>query len=190
MNKHINLMSPRARVRECTRTRLWQWSRILAAAAGLLALHATITWWPVHVRSLQRAALEAQYEPLRQMKMDNKSLAREIAGTFDESKLELALSQQTPVVTLIGLLGRATADTHDKVFLDKIVYSQAEADGQSGGALSRVRLEGIGVDPVAVSQFADLLKSSMKFANVEVAKVEAIEVNQHPMHTFQIELSY
>jgi hypothetical protein len=51
-------------------------------------------------------------------------------------------------------------------------------------------LEGIGVDPVAVSQFADLLESSLSFANVKVGTVEAIEVNQHPMHTFQIEFSF
>jgi cell division protein FtsB len=190
MNKHINLMSPRAQVRECTRVRLWQWSRILAASAGLLALHGAITWWPVHVRSLQRAALEAQYEPLRQMKMDNKALAREIAGTLDESKLELALSKQTPMATLVGLVGRAVAGTHDKVFLDKITFSEAETDGGTGAAPSRVSLEGIGVDPVAVSQFADLLESSLSFAKVKVGTVEAIEVNQHPMHTFQIEFSF
>lgn len=189
MNNHINLMSPRARLRECTRTRLWQWSRILAMTLGLLALHAAITWWPVHVRDLQRAALEAQYEPLRQMKMDNKALARKIASTIDESKLELALSKQTPMATLVGLVGRAVADTHSKVFLEQIVYSAPENDGASGAVESHVSLEGIGVDPVAVSQFADSLRSSMKFANVEVGTVEAIEVNQHPMHTFQIEIS-
>jgi hypothetical protein len=169
---------------------LWQWSRILAVVSGLLVLHGAITWWPVHVRSLQRAALETQYEPLRQMKMDNKALSREIASTLDESKLELALSKQTPMATLVGLVGRAVADTHDKVFLDKIAYGETETDGAVGHVPAHVSLEGIGVDPVAVSQFTDLLKSSMKFANVEVGAIEAIEVNQHPMHTFQIDISF
>jgi len=190
MTNHVNLMSPRARVRECTRTRIRQWSRILAAAAGLLALHAAVTWWPAHVRSLQRAALEAQYEPLRQMIMDNKALVRKIAGRLDESKLELALSKQTPVATLVGLVGRAVADTQGKMFLDKIAFRQDEGDGAAGGALSHVTLEGISADPAAVGQLAELLKSSLAFANVQVGTVESIEVNHHPMQTFQIECSF
>jgi len=68
MSNTINLMSSRARVRECSRTCVRQWSRILAAVAGLLVLHATVTWWPVHMNSQQRVVLEAQYNPLRQMK--------------------------------------------------------------------------------------------------------------------------
>lgn len=190
MINHVNLMSLRARVRECTRTRLRQWSRILAAVVGLIALHAAISWWPVHARSLQRAALEAQYEPLREMKMDNKSLTRRIADTLDESRLELALSKQTPVVTLVGLVGRAITDTEGKVFLDKFAYDQRQTNGALAEPVSVVRLEGFSLDPVAAGKFADRLKESADFANVEVGTVEAIEVNQHPMQTFQIEFSF
>lgn len=190
MNNHIDLMSSRARVRECTRTRLRQWSRILAAAVGLLALHGAITWWPVHTRSLQCAALEAQYEPLRRMKMDNKALARKIADTLDESQLELALSKQTPVVTLVGLVGQAVSNTQGKVFLDRLAYSQDETNNNADGALYRVKLEGFGADPVAVSQFTDGLKSTLKFADMQVRTVETIEINQQPMQTFDIEFAF
>ena len=124
MRNTINLMSSRARVRECSRTCVRQWSRILASAAGLLVLHATVTWWPVHINSQQRAVLEAQYNPLRQMKATNKKLARQIAGTLDQSKLELALSKQIPVLTLVGLVSQAIADSEGKVFLERIAHTQ------------------------------------------------------------------
>jgi hypothetical protein len=162
----------------------------LAATAWLLALHAAISWWPVHVRSQQRGALEAQYEPLRQMKMENKSLQREIDETLDNSQLELALSNQTPVVTLVGVVSRAAAETDGKVFLDNLAYSQrAETQAAEGGE-SIVTLEGMGADAVAVGQFADRLKSAVEFAEVRVESVETIEINQRPMQVFKIEFAF
>ncbi len=191
MRNTINLMSSRARVRECSRTRVRQWSRILAAAAGLLVLHATVTWWPVHINSQQRAVLEAQYNPLRQMKATNKKLAGQIASTLDQSKLELALSKQIPVLTLVGLVSQAIADSEGKIFLQRIAYTQkAETPPATGGSPPQVALEGFSADPDAVEQLAESLRSALPFADVKLEPIRSIEINQYPMQTFQIECSF
>jgi hypothetical protein len=191
MSSHINLMTTRARVQECSRTRMRQWSRILAVVVGLLVLHASITWWPVHVNSQQRALLETQYGPLRQMKTTNKKLAALIASTLDQSKLELALSQQTPVLTLVGLVSQAASDGDGTIFVEQIAYSQDDDSGETtGGALTQLALEGFSADPVAVEQLAKSLRTALPFADVRLEPIESIELNAHPMKTFQIECSF
>ena len=175
----------------CTRTRIRQWSRILTAVSGLLVLHATVAWWPVHINSQRRTVLEAQYNPLRQMKATNKRLARQIAGTLDQSKLELALSKQIPVLTLVGLVSQAIADSDGKVFLEQIVYTQnAETGPTTAGSPAQLALEGFCTDPDAVKQLAESLRSALPFADVNLKPIRSIEVNQHPMQTFQIVCSF
>jgi hypothetical protein len=190
MSSHINLMTPRAQLRECSRTRLRQWSRILMLAICLLMLHALVSWWPIHVRSSQRAALEAQYEPVRQVKLENNLLEQRIDDTRTDDQLELTLARQTPVVTLVGLVSRAVGQSQGKVFLDKLAYTQSDPNHPAHANASVVELEGIGADPVAIGEFADRLKTSLDFADVQVGTVEAVEINKHRMQTFKIRLSF
>ncbi|MCG8450537.1 MAG: hypothetical protein MI725_13290, partial [Pirellulales bacterium] len=112
MSTSINLMSQRARVRECTRWRLRQWLYLLMAAMGLIALHAIVSWLPVHSSTLHREALEARYEPYRQMKQENRQLTQQIADAKGNSKLELELSKETPVLTLVGLVSQTVHETN------------------------------------------------------------------------------
>ena len=191
MSSHINLMSTRSRVRECSRTRVRQWSRILAVAGGLLVLHLSVAWWPVHVDGQRRALLETQYNPLRQMKATNKKLAAQIAGTHDRSKLELALSRQIPVLTLVGLVSQTVADSDGEVFLEQLAYSQNSNPGEAtDGSPALVALEGFSTDPDAVEQLADSLRSALPFAEVKLGSNQSTEFNQHPMQVFQIECSF
>ncbi len=191
MSSTINLMTNRARVRECSRTCMRLWSRIMAVAAGLLVLHAIFTWWPVHMDSQQRAVLETHYHPVRQMKATNRRLAKQIAGTLDQSTLELALSEQTPVLTLVGLVSQAIADSEGKVFLQQIAYTQnVETSQTTGSSPAQIALEGFSANPVAVEQLAKSLRSALPFADVKLKPMQSIELNQHPMQTFQIECSF
>lgn len=190
MINHINLMTPRAQVRECTRARLRQWSLVLAATVVALVLHGAICWWPVHIRSEQRAALESQYEPLRLMKLENKQLSKSISETLNQSQLELALSQQTPVVTLIGLVGQVVGGSEGEVFLDTLEFTQPEVQETAQRGQSIVKLAGITAEPAAAGEFADRLKHTLDFAEVQVGAVEGTTVNNHSMHVFHVEFSF
>jgi hypothetical protein len=191
MSTHINLMTNRARVQECSRTRVRQWSRILAAVVGLLVLHASITWWPVHINSRQRALMETQYAPLRQMKATNKKLGSIIASTLDQSQLELALSRQTPVLTLVGLVSKAVSESSGTIYLEQIAYSRdGESDETTEGVLTLLELEGVCADPAAVEQLAQSLRTALPFAEVKLEPIKSIELNEHPLNAFQIECSF
>jgi hypothetical protein len=191
MSSHINLMTNRARVQECSRTRVRQWSRILAVVVGLLVLHASITWLPVHVNSRQRALLETQYGPLRQMKTTNKKLAAQIASTLDQSQLELALSRQTPVLTMVGLVSKAVSESSGTIYLEQIAYTRdGESDETTEGALTLLELKGVCADPVAVEQLAQSLRTAFPFAEVKLEPFESIELNAHLLNSFQIECSF
>jgi len=191
MTNHINLMTTRARVKECSRMRVKQWSRILVAVFALLAVHASISWWPIHSSSQRRELMETQYNPLRQMKAANKKLAAQIAGTLDQSKLELALSRQTPVHALVGLVSQKIAESNGEVFLEQIGYSQREkTDVSTASTRSQLALEGFSSDPIAVQRMAESLRSALPFAEVTLHPIESIEINEYPMQTFQIECSF
>jgi hypothetical protein len=191
MSSHINLMSTRAKVQECSRTRIRQWSRILAAVVGGIVLHASITWWPVYVNSQERALLETRYSPLRQMKETNKALAAQIATTHDKSKLELVLSRQTPVLTLVGLVSQTVAASEGSVYLEQISYSQDNDPGEAtGDPLTQVGLEGYSADPAAIEQLVESLRAALPFADVRLEPIEQIEINASSLNAFQIECSF
>lgn len=190
MSNYINLMTSRARVRECSRTRVRQWSRILVAVMGMLALHAAIVWWPIYTNSQRCAALEAQYYPLRQMKSANRKLEAQIAHTLDRSQLELALSKQTPVLTLVGVVSQAVAERRGKVFLEQISYKQDAQGPESGDSPAEVALKGFSDNPNAVKQLAESLRSALPFADVQLQPIQSIELNDYPMQTFQIKCCF
>jgi hypothetical protein len=191
MSSHINLMSPRARVQECSRTRMRQWLRILAAVVGGIVLHASITWWPAYINSQQCALLETRYGPLRQMKETNKALTAQIANTHDKSKLELALSRQTPVLTLVGLVSQAVAASEGSVYLEQISYSQDNDPGEAtGDSLTQVGLEGYSADPAAIEHLAESLRIALPFADVRLEPIKQVQINASSLNAFQIECSF
>ena len=72
MKSHLNLMSSQARMKETVRTRLRQWSWAGLVMFVALVVFGLFTWWPVHLESQRCANLEAEFEPIRLMKSENK----------------------------------------------------------------------------------------------------------------------
>ena len=185
MKTSVNLMSQKALARECYHTRLRQWSQFLLLAVLAIGLHAVVTWWPVRNYSLQVEALEAQYEPIRQFKAKIGKLNRQKVATKTGHELELALSEDAPMMPLVGAIGQAAADSNGSVFLEQLDYRQ-------GGAIDKepthtVSLVGLGTDTRAVSALAHRLRKAMPFATVELRSAETIEINHQPMQSFRIE---
>jgi len=188
MSRFVNLMSERAQTRDCWLRRSRQWARILAVVVGVLTLHTALNWWPIHKQSQLRVALESQYEPIRQLRTDNQGLKKRIGESTKLSHLELSLEKRTPATTLTGLVGKAVAESHGNLFLEKIDYQQKSPSGSAtGDSKSKLSLEGFATDPQTVRAFVELLTSSIPNASAETEHIETIEINQQPMQAFRID---
>ena len=185
MTTSVNLMSEKSQVRESYRTCLRQWSKLLLLAAVAIVIHGLVTWWPVRNHSQQLETLEAQYEPIRQFKAQISKLNRKIAATQAGYELELALSEQTPMVPLVGVLNRVVAEGRGNVFFKHFDYvQQGPLDDQP---TETVLLEGYGTDSRSVAALAHRLRQAMPFAEIELRNTETIEVNSRPVESFRIE---
>jgi len=187
MNRAINLMSERARIRQSLRIGIRRWSRILMIVLAILALHALVVWWPTKVSGLDRAALEAQYEPIRLMKLENGELSKKIAESQQQNPLELALAARTPVLTLIGLVGLAVEGSNGQVFLEQIDYQQSNLPSQpTVRPQDQLVLTGIGANPESVKLLVERLKQELPSVGIQIRQIETIQVNQQVMQSFQI----
>ena len=187
MSTYVNLMSNSARVRQCYRDRFRLWSRLLVSTLAMLSIHFLVNWWPLHAQNLNLQVLESHYVPLKEQKTDISRLTRKIANVRNDSQLELAISHDTPVLSLLGLVGEAVSNSQGKVFLENIDYVQAGAYGKRSSETEKLALSGLATDPWAVETLAEQLRAVVPLAEIQILKSEPIEINRHPMQLFQIE---
>ncbi|MCH2114017.1 MAG: hypothetical protein MK171_03775 [Pirellulales bacterium] len=183
-------MSEQARVRECVRTRLRQWSYSMVAVFSVLGVAGLLTWWPAYRESQHRMRLEAQYEPICLMKAENESLKKKIQQLHQDEKFILELSDKFPTLTMLGCVSRSVGNTGGQVFVEELAFEMQRRQANSQDSLATLTLEGLGVDRDAILQLTDLLQEAVPFASVQLEGASATEVNKHPMHTFTIECSF
>jgi hypothetical protein len=192
MKRHVNLMSGQARVRSIVKTRVWQWSLAFACVVTVFAPLLFAAWWPVHQKSQNIAVLEAQYEPIRQQKISNRAFQEQIEQIHAKEHTALALAKiDTPVVTLLGLVGKAVAGAHKSVVLERVKFSQ-DTTLQNTNASSpkpSIDLAGLGLDDNAVNLFVSSLQAAFPFGKVELKFSEYEEIHQQRMQRFVIHCS-
>ena len=191
MKRHLNLMSEHARVRECLRRRLRQWSRVGAAVLALLGVAFLLSWWPTHRESQHRARMEAQYEPILLMKAENKSLQVEIKQLREQETFLLELSDSFPMVNLLGLIGQACGQSQGQAFVKEFSFQrEVSADITQNSSQASLLLEGLGLDRDAGTRLADSLQQVLPFASIQLEAASATLVNEQPMHAFSVQCSF
>src|SRR5262245_36512741 len=107
MMRGLNLMSPRAQAQAMLSRQLRSWA--LAACGLVLALIVGTALNVERARraDLERQALEAQYEPTRQLNAENRRLRHDVETLLADDRHVLELARQRPVTTLVGVAGQA-----------------------------------------------------------------------------------
>jgi len=194
MKRHLNLMSSRARVRSCVRTRLRQWTITLLTVTVLLVPIWFLLWWPVHQKGQQVAALDAKFEPLRQMNQTSKRFQKDIERVRAQEKTSLALAKvDTPVVTLLGMVSKAIADNQGRVVIEQLDFRQSAAvlsehtPAEGANSQTSIHVEGLGIDEKAISQLVRTMKSTLPFADVQIQPSKPKRIYQQEMQTFFIQ---
>ncbi|MCA9230678.1 MAG: hypothetical protein KDA57_08500 [Planctomycetales bacterium] len=193
MKRQLNLMSPHARLRVCVRKRIRQWSLVLAALTLLLAPAWFALWWPVHQASQQVATLESRYNPLRQMNKASAEFKRRIEQIQLREKTAIALAKiDTPVVTLIGMVGKAVEESRGRAYVEELNFRQSASvlSEQESANLAAIEIGGRAIDEDAVDHLAKALKTALPFAKVQIKSSQPEKINEQPLQQFSMECSF
>jgi len=197
MKRHLNLMSRRSRLRISIRTRLRQWTIVLATVAALLVPTWFLIWWPVHQQGHHTAALDTKLEPYRQMNQASKGFQKNIARVRAQEKTALALAQiDTPVVTLLGIISKAIANHQGRVVLENLEFHQSaavlseHAPKHEANVQTSIDIEGLGIDADSVNRLANEFRSTLPFADVQIKSSEPQSINRQPMQSFFIQCTF
>lgn len=172
MKRSLNLMSERARKRKLVRSSLRIWSRVVMLVLIVLAVSGLMQWNNCHQEEINRESAEADYQPIRQLKIENGRLKKQIAAILEGERIPLELAKHQPLLSLIGLATRGVAEQRGKLFLTHLEIERDPLPNLPSKQTSRQSnltfvLDGITANSAAVTQLADLLRTSGPFAEVE-----------------------
>ncbi len=193
MKRHLNLMSNRSRVQTCARKRLRQWTVVLTVLGFLFIPTWFAIWLPVHQQGEEVAALEARYEPFRQMNKASKEFKKRIELVQAQEKISLALAKiDTPVVTLLGIVGKTVAESQGQVYLEKLEFQQSasllsEQESETSRAIS---VAGRGISKKSVIRLRKNLKTALPFADVKLRTSKPEFINQQQIEKFLLQSSF
>jgi Tfp pilus assembly protein PilN len=181
MKSHVNLLPYGVLSQQVIRCWLVRWAVIggLAVAGAAIAL--------AHVRhaairtEAQRERLEADYRPVADAKKQAKTLRTQIGELEQREAISMALSDERPVLTVVGLVSRAAQACRGGVLVEQLEFQRGGVS-QAGGRAAHhapsgaglLSLTGVGRSNVAVAQFAAALRDAGVFQRVEV-KSTAVE---------------
>lgn len=184
----INLMSARARRHHCVRMRLRLWTRVLLVAILFLAAITGERYSVYQTAAERQLALEAAYDPIEEIKSANKLLAKQIALIRNEEQFVLALSDPEPTILLLGMMGKAVADSNERVFLQRIeLVNLGLAGGPPHEKKTVIDLAGFANSGAAVAQFAEAVRAFVPFGKADVLSSKESHLKTHTMQEFSLQ---
>jgi hypothetical protein len=181
----INLMSLQAQRHGCIRSRMRQWAGVLLGIAGMLGMFTLGHYYTYRSSLHEQIALEADYDPIKELKVANRLLSKQIAAIKNEEQFVLVLSDQEPTFTLLSIIGKSVADTDERVFLQKIeINNLGLAGGPTSEKKTLIDLTGVADGGAQVKQFAELLQGSVPFGKIDVSSSVERRIKTQVMQDF------
>ena len=167
MKKHVNLLPMAYRRRQLILRRAKQWTLIwlvAMTAAGTL-------YWAQYTRSHRaRSRLESlrrEYAPVKQMADEVESLKAKIDELRSRESIVLSLADEQSMLTLVGLLSRATKSCDGKLCIQRMQLDRRQ-DSSGDQFVKVLQLDGIATDNHLVARFAAALRDTEAFQRVEL----------------------
>ena len=166
---HLNLLPIKRRRRQLLKRRLWQWAVVVSCfvAAGIgLALGALET----NRQAKQRAtALRRQYAPTRAMQNEIDDIRKRMKNLEAQKQLAIELGKRKSVVSLLGILSRATKTRTDRISIQNLVLTRSRVDGEDGPSISRtLELKGVALNSGDISVISSYLEDANAFHSVHL----------------------
>jgi hypothetical protein len=170
MKTHLNLLSQETQRAQLARLRIRQWSVVWLLSAGVLTVLAGVEWRRTQLAQQRREAAEEHYAPIRKLQQSNRELAERIEVLQKRESLALSLSNERPLLALLGIVGRASQAAEGRVCVQQLQWSETRRDPHTGEIAmpAALRLDGFGLDYLSIARFAAALRDVNLFAHVQV----------------------
>ena len=189
MKTYLNLLPMAYRRKQLILQRVRQWSIIwLVALAGFGVLY-----WAQHTQNHRaRSRLESlrqDYAPLKKMSDEVESLQVKIEELRRRESIVLSLADEQSMLTLIGLLSRATKQCDGKLCVQRMQLNRRQ-DGAGNQFIKVLQLDGIAVDNHLVARFAAALRDTAAFQRVELKSSGRRVAEDSTAQVYSVECSF
>jgi hypothetical protein len=166
MKTHVNLLPMVYRRKQLIVRCARQWSAIwFIALSGVGVLY-----WMQHTQNHRaRARLESlrrEHAPAKLLAEEVEALRLKIDELRHRESIVLSLADEQSVLTLVGLLSRATLQCEGKLCIQRLQLNRRQDNGQHFTKV--LQLDGIAVDNHLVARFAAALRDTAAFQRVEL----------------------
>ncbi|MEQ8791298.1 MAG: PilN domain-containing protein [Pirellulaceae bacterium] len=207
MNTHLNLLPVGYLRARLIRRRLAVWAPIWLA----LILLGAANWWASYAAcdeaAAAREARERQYQPVQRTTTQVNVLRRQIEELNSRENVLDDLLEPHPPLSGLGFIGRSAAACGGRVRVNRMVLErskttapaarrqtgaprQAGAAEHASDAVSRITLDGAGLDNQAIAAFVEALKSTGAFRQVELNSTIRTGDEIDAMRTFVVTCEY
>ncbi len=188
MKRSLNLMSARTRKGVQRHRCLRLWSRIFIGVFLLLSARSIVRWRSFNEQEQRLVALELEYEPIRKLKLESRKLRHEIEKFQEAERVPLALTQQKPLLGLLGLTSQAMLASEDKIFLQHLeIYRNPLGQQTANRPALTFELTGKTIDPVAATLLEDSFRKFGPFDTVKLSTSQASQFGKITQQPFTIE---
>lgn len=171
---HVNLMSEKAQFHTAARRVAMRWALALAAVVIVLVPIGAFEWQRRRGAVVEQEALEAQYEPIRQLTAKIRTLRAEAEALVRDERILLELARDRSPSTLLALVGQATAAADGELFVKRLTLTQIPVrDKDNPADAERLALEASGSVAYDVQRFVKNLQEQ-PLTEVRVLTTETV----------------
>ncbi|QDU54771.1 PilN domain-containing protein [Aeoliella mucimassa] len=183
MRTSINLMTDEDKRRQLLHDVQTFWVKVLLTTMMVILGVGTYHWWQNRVVLAELSELEEQYAPMQMLKDECIDMRTSINNMREAQQLMLRLVDTRPVVTLLGAVSHAAAETSGGVYIQSIELEPTERSGDARRAV----MHGMGYGNSAIAQFTSALRSSNLFADVTLSSSASSTNDDDAATAFRIE---
>lgn len=188
MKRSLNLMSSHASKREQIRSCLQLWLRVFAVVLCVITLAGIMQWRNGQAAHERLASSEAEYEPIRQLSLENIRLRNKIKTLRQDQAFPLALAKHQPLLGLIGLSTQALAEHDEKFYLQQIEITRDPSVSSSSSTPTLFfSLGGVSSDGSSATRLANRLRTSGPFASVDLSINAVTRMGNQSKQNFSIQ---
>jgi hypothetical protein len=171
---HVNLMSEKAQFHSAARRLAVRWALVLATVVTVLVPIGAFEWQRRRGAVIEQEALEAQYEPIRQLTVKIRQLRTEAEALVRNERILLELARDRSPSTLLALVGQATAAAHGELFVKRLTLTQIPVrDKDKSADAERLTVEASGSVAYDVQRFVKNLEQQ-PLTEVKVLTTERV----------------
>lgn len=165
--------------------RVWSTSIVLAGACSASLLG--VEWARGLIAMQDLREVDARYEPFARITAEQDALAEQVAALQAREQLSLRLSRDDHGLSLLGSIAQAAGGSAGDIYVRQLQYDGPVATGSSKDQVTRsVRIEGAGVDSVAVAAFAERLSKSGVFEGIGVESTAPLQGGAASLRQFVV----